>query len=159
MFLSQGSSEYDPAAVLPVPRIDLPQLEEALPLLVKTIKEHIHDHQSKQFGEQLLHLTLHHLHKLVSEAAMALSAGGHPASSPEQDAVQLREVIQRLTAYIKTLRCYLKDVPSRRPPRLVWGGPPTVLTRSQDTYYSKWMDMEMEVVHNQYHMLLVETNN
>ena len=80
---------------------------------------------------------------------MALAAGGHPASSPEQDAGQLREVIQRLTAYIKTLRSYLKDVPSRRLPRLVWGGPPTVLTRSQDTCYNKWQDMDMEVVHEQ----------
>ena len=45
--------------------VDLDQVEPAVQLLSATIADTIGEHQSKQFAEQLLHITLDYLHKVV----------------------------------------------------------------------------------------------
>ncbi len=51
--------------------LDLEQVEPAVQLLSSTIRDNISDHQSKNFAEQLLHITTDFLHKVIRNLTLA----------------------------------------------------------------------------------------
>ncbi len=57
----QTQLSFDPSEL----EVDFEQVEPAVQLLSATIADNIGEHQSKQFAEQLLHITLDYLHKVV----------------------------------------------------------------------------------------------
>ena len=50
--------------------LDLEQVEPAVQLLSTTIADNVTDHQSKQFAEQLLHITIDYLHVVVRNVTL-----------------------------------------------------------------------------------------
>ncbi|XP_074651044.1 spatacsin-like [Tubulanus polymorphus] len=53
-----------------ISQMDIAQFDTAIKLLISNIQEFINEHQSKQFAEQLLQITLTHLHKILQNLIM-----------------------------------------------------------------------------------------
>ncbi|XP_078607878.1 spatacsin-like isoform X2 [Branchiostoma floridae x Branchiostoma japonicum] len=120
---SPAQSPLSPTPPSPplAPSLDTLQLRAAIDLLVSAIHENIKEPQSKQFAEQLLHLTLDHLHLLIRTATELVSDTSHyPFGSSEDspipmvtpgvtvDRPQLEQSVQTLMGYVVELRKFLK---------------------------------------------------
>ncbi len=92
-------------------QLDLEQVHSAVRLLIDTIRNNMTDNQSKQFAEQLLHITLAYLHKVVQNIVKAqkeAELAGHSNVAFERD---VEKALTTLTLYIKDLRQFMQGVP------------------------------------------------
>eukprot|EP00058_Branchiostoma_floridae_P024300 XP_002609790.1 hypothetical protein BRAFLDRAFT_78622 [Branchiostoma floridae] len=120
---SPAQSPLSPTPPSPplAPSLDTLQLRAAIDLLVSAIHENIKEPQSKQFAEQLLHLTLDHLHLLIRTATeLAADTSNNPFGPSEDspipvvspgvavDRPQLEQSVQTLMGYVVELRKFLK---------------------------------------------------
>ncbi|XP_066273752.1 spatacsin-like isoform X2 [Branchiostoma lanceolatum] len=124
---AQSPLSPTPPSPPPAPSLDTLQLRAAIDLLVSAIHENIKEPPSKQFAEQLLHLTLDHLHLLIRTATELVADTSHdpfgfsegspgPAVSPgfTVDRPQLEQSVQTLMGYVVELRHFLKRPAVRR---------------------------------------------
>jgi hypothetical protein len=89
--------------------LDLLQLTSSITLLTNSIQENIHDHSSKQFAEQLLHITLNHLHKLLQSVTALLPKDFHTQHAVEREKFEaVTSLVAKLSASILQLRKFLK---------------------------------------------------
>ncbi|XP_078689529.1 spatacsin-like isoform X2 [Branchiostoma floridae x Branchiostoma belcheri] len=118
---AQSPLSPTPPSPPPAPSLDTLQLRAAIDLLVSAIHENIKEPPSKQFAEQLLHLTLDHLHLLIRTATELAADTSHhpfdpsvdlpgPVASPgfTVDRPQLEQCVQTLMGYVVELRHFLK---------------------------------------------------
>ncbi|XP_064618908.1 spatacsin-like isoform X2 [Lineus longissimus] len=89
--------------------LDLLQLTSSITLLTTSIQENIHDHGSKQFAEQLLHITLNHLHKLLQSVTTLLPKDHQSQTRLEGEKFEaITSLVAKLSASILHLRKFLK---------------------------------------------------
>ena len=92
-------------------QLDLDQLAEVMTLLTSAIKDRIHDSQSKHFAEQLLNITLDHLHKVMKGVVAKLRHVKLKGLSTEHFEAETDRVLTTLTDYIMELRAYITHMP------------------------------------------------
>ena len=92
-------------------QLDFEQLAEVMTLLISAIQGHISDGQSKQFAEQLLNITLSHLHKVVRGVVSKLQQVKLTNMSTVQFEDDTDHVLTKLTDYIMELRGHMINMP------------------------------------------------
>lgn len=135
------------------------QVEPALDLLVQCVRESVAEAQSRQFAEQLLSVTLHHLYGLQADALVVVrDCWGSLSPSPEecQEVEVLEGILGKLMVKIGQLRRFqrmllAKSVLTTRPSQAV------DIEEGVGTYpkeeLSEWDDMDSNV--RAHHTLLV----